>query len=178
MRDRLLGRQTDDVDLASTATPRAAARALARAGRGTAFPLSEAWGAWRVIGPRPRLAGRPARAGRRRRWTPISRARDFTVNAMAEPLAGGELVDPHGGRADLAARRLRMVGERAFEDDPLRVLRLARLACELEPRARAGDGRRRARRSAGRLRDVGRRARLRRAQAHRRRAARRSPGWR
>ena len=51
---------------------------------------------------------------------PTSRARDFTINAMAEPLAGGELLDPHGGRADLDARRLRMVGPRALADDPLR----------------------------------------------------------
>jgi putative nucleotidyltransferase with HDIG domain len=57
--------------------------------------------------------------------------RDFTVNAIAEPLEGGELVDPHHGREDLAARRLRKVAARAFADDPLRVLRLARIACEL-----------------------------------------------
>ena len=59
-------------------------------------------------------------------------ARDFTVNAMAEPLAGGELLDPHGGRADLEARRLRMVSAEALADDPLRTLRAARLATELE----------------------------------------------
>src|SRR5215210_886529 len=59
-------------------------------------------------------------------------ARDFTINAMAEPLAGGELLDPHGGREDLAARRLRMVSPAALSDDPLRTLRAARLAVELE----------------------------------------------
>ena len=58
-------------------------------------------------------------------------ARDFTINAMAEPLAGGELLDPHGGRADLEARRLRMVSAAALADDPLRTLRAARLAVEL-----------------------------------------------
>ena len=57
--------------------------------------------------------------------------RDFTVNAMAEPLAGGDLVDPFGGRADLDAGRLRMVSSEAFASDPLRVLRLARLTVEL-----------------------------------------------
>jgi putative nucleotidyltransferase with HDIG domain len=51
---------------------------------------------------------------------------------MAEPLAGGELLDPHGGRADLAARRLRMVGPRSLADDPLRALRAVRLAVELD----------------------------------------------
>jgi poly(A) polymerase len=46
-------------------------------------------------------------------------------------LTGGEPVDPTGGRADLAARRLRMVSPAAFAADPLRVLRLPRFACEL-----------------------------------------------
>src|SRR6185312_9119944 len=57
--------------------------------------------------------------------------RDFTINAMAEPLGGGPYVDPFGGMGDLADRRLRMVSPGAFVDDPLRVLRLVRLACEL-----------------------------------------------
>ena len=63
--------------------------------------------------------------------------RDFTVNAIAEPLEGGTRVDPHGGAEDLAARRLRAVGPRSFADDPLRVVRLVRLAAELGLRADA-----------------------------------------
>jgi tRNA nucleotidyltransferase (CCA-adding enzyme) len=54
------------------------------------------------------------------------RRRDLTINAMAESEAG-ELVDPYGGRADLAARMLRHVSE-AFVEDPVRVLRVARFA--------------------------------------------------
>jgi putative nucleotidyltransferase with HDIG domain len=50
---------------------------------------------------------------------------------MAEPLSGGELVDPHGGARDLRERRLRMVAPEAFTADPLRTLRVARLATEL-----------------------------------------------
>jgi putative nucleotidyltransferase with HDIG domain len=50
---------------------------------------------------------------------------------MAEPLSGGELVDPHGGARDLDERRLRMVSPDAFAADPLRTLRVARLATEL-----------------------------------------------
>ena len=57
--------------------------------------------------------------------------RDFTVNAIAEPLAGGELIDPLGGLADLAAGRLRLARPDSLEADPLRSLRLVRLACEL-----------------------------------------------
>lgn len=56
--------------------------------------------------------------------------RDFTINAMARA-AGGDLVDPYGGRADLAARTLRHVSD-AFVEDPLRVLRAARFAARFD----------------------------------------------
>ncbi len=54
--------------------------------------------------------------------------RDFTVNAMALRLPTGELVDPHRGAADLAARQLRtpLAPEVSFSEDPLRMLRAAR----------------------------------------------------
>jgi tRNA nucleotidyltransferase (CCA-adding enzyme) len=55
--------------------------------------------------------------------------RDFTLNAMAFPLSGErELIDPHGGLADLRAGRLRVLHERSFVDDPTRALRAARYA--------------------------------------------------
>lgn len=55
--------------------------------------------------------------------------RDFTINAMAVPLRGGpELIDPHGGRADLEAGLLRVLHPRSFADDPTRALRAARYA--------------------------------------------------
>ncbi|HMJ01491.1 MAG TPA: HDIG domain-containing protein [Conexibacter sp.] len=132
VRDRLLGRAGvgSDLDLAVAGDVEAAARTLARAARAAVFPLSEAFGAWRVV----------ARGGA---WqadlSPLLgetieqdlAQRDFTVNAIAEPLAGGALIDPTGGQADLAARRLRMVSPDVFAADPLRVLRLPRFACEL-----------------------------------------------
>ena len=135
IRDRLLGRPTDDFDLAVRGDPAAHARALARTCRGTAFPLSEQHAAWRVV-------------DRDHRWhvdfMPLEGTieddlgrRDFTVNAIAEPLTGGPQVDPFGGRDDLEARRLRMVGPLSFAHDPLRVLRAARLACQLDLRIEA-----------------------------------------
>jgi tRNA nucleotidyltransferase (CCA-adding enzyme) len=55
--------------------------------------------------------------------------RDFTINAMALPLLGEpELIDPHGGRADLAAGLLRVLHPGSFADDPTRALRAARYA--------------------------------------------------
>jgi poly(A) polymerase len=137
LRDRLLGRTVLDLDLVVDGDVREAARRLARAARGPAFELSDEFGAWRVVGP-----GRAwhadlssLRGGSLRDDLAL---RDFTINAMAEPLAGGDVVDPFGGAADLRAGTLRAVDPRAFDDDPLRVLRLARLACELA--LRADDG--------------------------------------
>ncbi|MDM7952468.1 MAG: CCA tRNA nucleotidyltransferase [Cyanobium sp. CZS 25K] len=69
--------------------------------------------------------------------------RDFTVNAIALPLGGAtpsnsndaadlQLIDPCGGMQDLAARRLVAISEANLLDDPLRLLRGVRLACELD----------------------------------------------
>jgi tRNA nucleotidyltransferase (CCA-adding enzyme) len=57
------------------------------------------------------------------------RRRDFTINAMAIPLHGEpRLIDPSGGRADLAAGRLRILHRGSFVDDPTRAIRAARYA--------------------------------------------------
>lgn len=132
VRDRLMGRGGEpDLDLALDGDVAAAARGVARAAGGTAFELSAAHGAWRVVGPPPARWQVDVVALQGGSLEADLAARDLTVNAMAEPLHGGELVDPHGGRADLAARRLRMVAAEAFDRDPLRAVRVARLAAEL-----------------------------------------------
>jgi poly(A) polymerase len=134
VRDRLLQRVTTDFDIVVAGDPEPVARAVGRAAGGHAFELSEAFGAWRVVA-RDRswqldvvgLAGESLEQDLARR--------DLTVNAIAEPLAASgdqvPLVDPFGGVADLRGRRLRMVSEHSFSDDPLRTLRLARLAVQL-----------------------------------------------
>ena len=59
--------------------------------------------------------------------------RDFTVNAMAISLPDRTFTDPYGGLGDLAAARLRTPGtpEQSFSDDPLRMMRAARFASQL-----------------------------------------------
>jgi poly(A) polymerase len=130
VRDALLGRPLTDVDLVVAGDPERAARSVARAIGGPVFRLSEEFGAWRAIDGGRRFVcdvsllrgpGIEADLGRR----------DFTVNALAAPLAGGDLVDPYGGRADVEAGVLRVLGADAYAADPLRPLRLARLATEL-----------------------------------------------
>lgn len=60
--------------------------------------------------------------------------RDFTVNSMAVGLPGNDFIDPYGGLDDLAARLLRTPGspESSFSDDPLRMMRAARFAAQLD----------------------------------------------
>jgi poly(A) polymerase len=131
VRDALLGRPTADYDIVVAGDPARAAKAVARAGgRAACFALSEEFGSWRVVArdnswqvDLEPLRGETLEAD--------LALRDFTVNAIAQPLAGGEPIDPLGGGADLRAGRLRVVGPAAFQDDPLRVLRLVRVAVEL-----------------------------------------------
>lgn len=57
------------------------------------------------------------------------RRRDFTVNAMAMTF-GGNLVDPLGGKADLARKVLRTCSADSFANDPIRIFRAFRFECE------------------------------------------------
>jgi poly(A) polymerase len=132
VRDRLLGRTLTDLDLVVDGDPEQAARAIARAaGRAACFALSEDFGAWRVVA-RDRAWQADIERLRGATLEADLSLRDFTVNAIAEPIEGGAPIDPLGGLEDLTARRLRMAAPGAFVDDPLRVLRLVRMEVELE----------------------------------------------
>jgi tRNA nucleotidyltransferase/poly(A) polymerase len=127
VRDELLGRPVVDVDVACRA-PREAAEAFSIRRGGKVFPLSERHGAWRLA----------YRDGRTVDFTPLPdgieqdlATRDFTINAIARPLAGGGDVDPFGGRRDLETGKVRAVRDSVFADDPLRLLRAVRFEQEL-----------------------------------------------
>jgi poly(A) polymerase len=130
VRDALLDRPLGDVDLAVAGDTDLAARAAARALGGPRFPLSEEFGGWRVLS-----RGRDVTCD----LSPLQgetieqdlARRDFALNAVAVPLGGGEPIDPFGGLADAEAGVLRVLGARSYADDPLRALRLVRLAAEL-----------------------------------------------
>ena len=131
VRDELLGLRSTDFDLAVDGDAKGLARALGRATGASSFALSEAFGAWRVS-----AADRSWQVDMTPLTGPSLQAdlanRDLTVNAVARPVAGGELIDPFGGAEDLRAGRLAMVSPGAFAADPLRVMRLARIAVELD----------------------------------------------
>ena len=142
VRDTLLGIESDDVDLEVYGLPAETLRGvLARLGTVNAVGASFAvfkLGRLDIALPRTE-----SKAGRGHRGFAVTgdphlplaeaaRRRDFTVNAIAWDPLQGEHLDPHGGRADLAARRLRMVDAETFGDDSLRVLRAVQLAARLE----------------------------------------------
>jgi len=142
VRDALLSRLCRDLDLVVEGDPRPLARAAVRRWGGR----SESFGRFGTVrvhlgdGVRIDLARSRAESYARPaalpsvRTAPIERdlgRRDFTVNAMARPLgpAGfGKILDFHGGREDLRARRLRLLHPESFSDDPTRLFRAARYA--------------------------------------------------
>jgi poly(A) polymerase len=131
IRDAALGHEVDDLDLAIAGDPGPAAQAIAREAGVHAFELSAEFGTWRVVA---RDHGWQVDVTGLRGATIEDdlAGRDFTVGAVAVPLAGGGPLDPYGGLADLERGLLRAVGARSFADDPLRLLRAARLAAELD----------------------------------------------
>ena len=132
VRDELLGRPVLDLDIACREPERAARAYGARSG-GAVFPLSVHHGGWRVAlthHTEGDFAGRACRTHNQRPKADLG-TRDFAINAIAVPLAGGEALDPYQGRTDLERGVVRVVSSRVFDDDPLRLLRAVRMEDEL-----------------------------------------------
>lgn len=137
VRDALAGRPTADIDLATPDAPEAVLAALDRAGL-RAIPTGLAHGTvTALVGGHPfeittlrrdvQTDGRHATVAWTDDWREDAARRDFTINALS--LAqDGTLFDYFGGAADLAARRVRFVGDPAtrIAEDALRILRFFR----------------------------------------------------
>ena len=125
VRDALMGRAVPEVDVAVRGDAQTLAAALEQHGTGRAVFLSEDRPGPRVF----RVAGRRlidvAEVEGGTIETDLAR-RDFTVNAIAVDLMDGSILDPFGGVADLARRRLACVRAENLLEDPLRALRAAR----------------------------------------------------
>jgi poly(A) polymerase len=131
VRDAVLGREVTDLDLAVAGDPGVAAKAVATEIGEHAFELSAEFRTWRVAasGHGWQIDVTALRGGS---IEADLAERDFTIGAVAVPLAGGEPIDPYAGLTDLADKRLRAVGEASFTADPLRLFRAARLAAEMD----------------------------------------------
>lgn len=154
VRDLLLGRAHLDLDLVVEADAPTVARQFARRTGTKAVPhdafrtavVSGDRGTFDIVTARREAYREP---GALPVVTPSALAddlarRDFTINAMALALTGrraGALIDPHGGRADLAAGVLRALHPDSFRDDATRTWRagryVARLAMRLAPETEA-----------------------------------------
>lgn len=58
--------------------------------------------------------------------------RDITINSMAKDLETGEIIDPYGGQESLRKRLLEITDKEHFDEDPLRILRVARQSAQLD----------------------------------------------
>jgi len=138
VRDLLLGRDPTDLDLVVDRDPLGCASDLAAALDATLVVLDEEEPAARVCW-RQQIDFSGFRNGSADIVDDL-RCRDFTVNAMAVlmadrktgPAASFPVIDPTGGREDLAAKRIRSFSATAFEDDPLRLLRAYRFMASLD----------------------------------------------
>jgi poly(A) polymerase len=146
VRDRLRGEEPKDYDIATAATPEQVLGLFPRT-----IPVGAAFGVVLVLehGERFEVAtfrddigigdGRHPVEVRFSDARADALRRDFTVNGMFEDPETGEVIDHVGGRADLAARRVRAIGDPAlrFREDHLRLLRAVRFATVLDFRVEA-----------------------------------------
>ena len=143
-RDHLLGVRSKDVDIEVFGLDVRRLEALL-AGFGTVHAVGRAFGVFRVGGidadfslPRRDSKRGPGHRGfdvapdPSLEFAEAARRRDLTVNSIGIDPLTGDVLDPHGGRRDLARRVLRATDPARFPEDPLRGLRVAQLAARLE----------------------------------------------
>ena len=142
VRDELLGGTPKDYDVEVFGIAADDLRTLLeRIGRVDA--VGESFAVFKVAGIDVSLPRRESKSGRGHKGFVVigdpglsieeaARRRDFTINAISRDPLSGEVLDPAGGVADLQARRLRIVDERTFADDSLRVLRALQFAARFE----------------------------------------------
>lgn len=132
VRDRLLGRESHDIDIAvERDAARLAFRLADRLGL-PAYVLDAERDIGRIILPNSQTTLDVARF-RGPTLADDLRGRDFTINALAWPAADEHptIIDFHGGVDDLSAGVIRAIHSRSIADDPVRALRAVRFACQL-----------------------------------------------
>jgi tRNA nucleotidyltransferase (CCA-adding enzyme) len=144
VRDRIRGFESKDVDIEVFGlSPEALERLLSELGE--VVRVGKAFGVFRVKGvdidfslPRRDSKVRAGHRGFEIEYDPnmsfaeAARRRDLTMNSIGLDPLTGEILDPHGGREDVKAGRLRATDPRHFPEDPLRGLRVAGFAARFE----------------------------------------------
>jgi len=138
VRDRLMGRDSKDVDIEVYGLPAPTLRALLEKS-GRVETVGESFQVYKVAGLDVSLPRRESKTGRGHRGFDIdgdphmtieeaARRRDFTINAISWDPLTGEYLDPFDGRGDIERRIIRVVDAGTFGDDSLRVLRAVQFA--------------------------------------------------
>ena len=150
VRDRLLGRESKDVDIEVFGVPADALRGLLES-LGRVESVGESFQVYKIGDIDVSLPRRESKSGRGHKGFDVTgdpsmtieqaaRRRDFTVNAISWDPLTDEHLDPFDGRSDLAGKILRVVDPATFADDSLRGLRgvqfAARFGFALDERAR------------------------------------------
>ena len=135
VRDCLLGRKTDDIDIAVKGDALSIAQEVARALDGKYVLLDKTNKIARVIITDQRVWHLDFTSFSNDIQDDLAR-RDFTIDAMAielKALVSGspQFIDPFSGKSDLKKRLVRAVSQRIFIEDAARLLRAVRLAVEL-----------------------------------------------
>jgi tRNA nucleotidyltransferase (CCA-adding enzyme) len=142
VRDRLLGRESKDVDLEVFGVPSEQVRAILEA-LGRVEAVGESFQVYKLGDIDVSLPRRESKTGRGHKGFHVvgdpamtldeaARRRDFTVNAIAWDPLTAEYLDPFHGRDDLERRVLRVVDRHTFADDSLRVLRGIQFAARFD----------------------------------------------
>ena len=143
VRDRLLDRSLHDLDLAVAHGGRRLARRLANQFQGAYYTLDAERDTGRAILPGGEAGPLVVDVAclRGEDLAADLADRDFTINALAaEVTRPGEVIDRHGGLADLAAGLVRPVSATSIGDDPVRALRAVRQAAQLGLSLTASSG--------------------------------------
>lgn len=126
VRDYLMGRHPADLDLAVSADALGYAETLARKIKGRLVLLGkERFSLYRIVKGPVTVDVAPLKGND---IASDIEDRDFTINGLACHLKDGQIIDRVGGIDDLNKKRLRMISDRIFEADPVRLLRAHRLA--------------------------------------------------
>ena len=142
VRDRLLGRESKDIDIEVYGIEAERLRELL-AQVGPVNTVGQSFTVYKVGGVDVSLPRTESKQGRGHRGFVVTgdpwmsekeaaRRRDFTINAIAWDPRRDQYIDPFRGRDDLEHRRLRVVDSATFADDSLRVLRGVQLAARFE----------------------------------------------
>ena len=145
----LSGKPGHDIDIAVPGDPKSVAQAIASKLSGTVVPLSPVHGVIRVAGPADPKSSEPSWNVDVNGFTGTIEDdlghRDFSVNAMALQISDwpclNAVIDPLGGKADLATKTIRALSSGVFQDDPGRLLRAIRLAGQLKFRVEPSTSR-------------------------------------